>query len=213
MPKRNINSLVKKLQSGDKPFLVLICGLAGTRKSSTAIKLGAALNFTIVIGSDEIRALMREYDKSPIIQGKTYNRWQLFGSLNKKNYAKGFMGHSRALKKGIDAIIRASSSIGENTVIEGVHLVPSLYKKTADFRKFHFLLVPKNFSHHMKLVSYKIERRHNFQKPWSKEKVKLHEIMKDFLIKDAKKNKAVIIESSTPDKNCEEIIKYLNKNV
>jgi 2-phosphoglycerate kinase len=213
MSEINRKSLVKKLQSGNKPFLILICGLAGTRKSSTAVKLGATLDFATVIGSDEIRVLMRLYDKSPIIQGKTYNRWQLFGPLNQKNYAKGFMAHSLVLKKGIMAIIETALSLGENAIIEGVHLVPSLYKKIPSARKFHFLLIPKDFSRHLRLLSYKFKRRHNIQKPWSEEKIRLHERMKKFLIKDARKNGTIIIQSSTPEKNCAAIIKYLKKNV
>lgn len=206
-----VKDLQLKINKQKKPIIILICGMPGTRKSSTAIKLAAMLNFAVVVNMDEVRDIMQIYDKRAVIQGKSHDRWKLFGSLNDRNFYRGFLAHSRALKKGAMAIIEKNISIGENTMVEGVHLLPSLYKDIGPAKKIHILLTAEDAGHHKNLLGYKFGRRHGIQKPWSAEKIKHIGRIQNILIKDAEKNDALIIESMTPEKNCSIIIKYLTK--
>lgn len=209
----NTKRLIKKIHKQKKPVLILICGMPGTRKSSTAVRLGGLLGFSVVVNIDEVRDIMTIYDKRPIIRGESHNRWRLFGSLNDKNFLKGFLGHSRALKKGVSAIIKKNLFIGENIIIEGVHLIPSLYKDIHGAKKFHILLITKNFTHHKKLLGYKFGRRHNIQKPWDKEKVRHIERIQNILIEDARRNNLFVLESTNPAKNCAVIMHHLEQNL
>lgn len=205
--------LIQKLRSGKKSVLIFICGMPGTRKSSTAVMLGGFLGFSSVIGMDEVRDIMKVYDKNPIVQSKSHYCWQIFGKLNKANFYKGYLIHSRALKKGSMAAIKKNVSVGENTIIEGVHLAPSLYKNVRGARVFHFLLIAKNHVHHESLLRKKFERRHGVQKPWSEAKVAKVELLQDYLVQDARKNSSAIILSETPENNCRKIINWLDKNI
>ncbi len=208
MPK----NLLEKIRNEKMPILILICGMPGTRKSSTAVKLGAALNFATVIGMDEIRDVMRVYDKRPIIQGRSHNRWKLFGGSTKRNFIQGFLGHCRALKKGAMAIIRKNTQkIGENTVIEGVHLIPSLYQNIPRARVFHVLLIVEDHIQHKELLAEKFGRRHGIQKTWTSEKICHVEQIQDFLLNDAQKHNVTVFTSTTPEENCDKIIAYLKK--
>ncbi len=203
--------LVKKFTEGKRPVLILICGMAGTRKSSTAVLLAAALRFATVIGMDEIRDVMRLYDRRPIIQGRSHNRWRLFGKSTESNFAKGFLGHCRALRRGARAIIRKNIiRVGENTMIEGVHLLPSLYQNIPEARVFHILLIARNHAHHKELLAKKFDRRHGVQKAWLSEKIwRIEKIQQNFLIDDARKHNVAVFVSTTPEENCEKIVKYL----
>lgn len=205
--------LIKKLRAGKKPILILICGMPGTRKSSTAVMLGGLLGFSSVIGMDEVRDIMQVYDKNSVIQSKSHYCWEFFGKMTKSNFYKGYLLHSRALKKGSIAAIKKNLSIGENTIVEGVHLAPSLYKNIRGARIHHFLLVAKDHGHHQKLLNKKFERRHGIQKPWDKTKVLKVELIQDYLTQDARKNNSTIIVGATPEKNCRKIIKHLNKSI
>lgn len=200
---------IKQTVSENLPILILICGMPGVRKSSTAVKLGGMLNFASVVGMDEMRDVVKLYDKRPIVQGKSHDRWQLFGSLNEKNFIKGFLGHCRALKKGAIAIIKKQMALGENTIVEGVHLVPFLYRHIPGYKKFHFLLVAKDFYHHQQMLDRKFGRRHQRQEPWDKQKVKHVERIQKYLVQDAMKNQVVVLESTTPEENCQRIMEYL----
>ncbi len=203
--------LLNKIRKENMPVLILICGMPGTRKSSTAVKLGAALNFATVVGMDEIRDVMRIYDKRPIIQGRSHNRWKLFGSPAERNFIKGFLGHCRTLKKGAMAILRKNMKIGENTIIEGVHLVPSLYRNIPKVKVFRVMLTAKDHIHHKELLNEKFDRRHGIQKKWLSEKVWHIEQIQDFLLRDAQKNNITVFTSTTPEENCDKIIAYLKK--
>ena len=209
----NTKNLIEKIYKQKKPVMIFICGMPGTRKSSTAVRLGGLLGFSVVVNMDEVRDIMTIYDKRSIIQGKSHDRWKLFGDLNNKNFYKGFIGHSRALKKGAMAIIKKNLSIGENIIIEGVHLMPSLYKNISGVKKIHILLTARKFNHHQKLLGYKFGRRHNIQRPWDNDKVRHVEQIQELLAKDAEKNNVLILESINPTKNCEAIIKYLEKQL
>lgn len=203
--------IIKKINKETTPVLILICGMPGTRKSSTAIKLGAALNFATVVGMDEIRDVMRIYDQRPIIQGRSHNRWKLFGVPVKKNFIRGFLGHCRALKRGAMAIIRKNAKIGENTIIEGVHLVPSLYQNIPRVKVFRVMLTAKDHIHHKKLLAEKFGRRHGIQKTWLSEKVWHVEQIQDFLLDDAQKHNVAVFTSTTPEENCDKIINCFKK--
>lgn len=210
--------LIQKLRSGNKPVLILICGMPGTRKSSTAVMLGGLLGFSSVIGMDEVRDIMQVYDKNPVVQSKSHYCWEFFGKFDKENFTKGYYAHSRALKKGLLAPLNKNLSLGENTIAEGVHLAPSLYsgrhtRYIINARVFHFVLTSGDFKHHQKLLSKKFGRRHNLQKPWSENKIKKIETIQEILADEAKKYNAIIIPSKNPGKNCREIIKWLNKNL
>lgn len=209
----NRQKLIKKLRSGKKPILIFICGMPGVRKSSTAVMLGGLLGFSSVIGMDEVRDIMKIYDKNPVVNSKSHYCWQIFGNLNTTNFYKGYLIHSRALKKGAMAAVKKNLSVGENTIVEGVHLAPSLYKGIRSARVFHFLLVAKDHLHHNILLNNKFWRRHGIQKPWDKAKITKVELIQDFLLQDAKKNNSPIILSETPEKNCRKIIERINKNL
>lgn len=131
--------------------------------------------------------------------------------MNDKNFYKGFVAHSRALKKGAVAVINKNVSIGENIIVEGVHLLPSLYEDIRSAKKTHILLTTKNILHHKNLLDHKFGRRHNVQKPWGDEKIKHVERIQDLLIKNIQGKKVLVVESINLTKNCATIMRHLEE--
>lgn len=207
-----MKSLARLIKEHSHPIVILICGMPGTRKSTTAVKLAATLDLAVVIGMDEVRDIMQLYDQNPSLQGTSHDRWQLYGSLNDKNFKRGFFTHCRALRSGLLAVIEKNLHIGENVVAEGVHLAPSLYqglKKRATV--FHFILVAKNFSHHRDLLNKKFSRRHGLQQEWDDEKVKNIENIQTILMAESRQYKIKVIESTSPRENCQAMLAELRQ--
>ena len=205
--------LIDRLRAGPEPLLLLICGMPGTRKSSTAVQVGAALGFSSVVGMDEVRDVMLLNDRRPILQGKSHDRWQLFGELNEENFRRGFLGHCEALRDGALAIVRKNLKIGENTVVEGVHLVPSLYAGIAGAKVVHVVLVGGDLAGHPRLLDQKFGRRHGRQEPWTDEKVRHLEQIQDLLTRDAAACGAPVIRSTDPEDNCARIIEIVRRSL
>ena len=198
-----------KIKNQPRPMLVLICGMPGTRKSSTMIQLAAWLGFQISLGTDEIREIMRKYDKDPFLQGVSHDRWKLLGPKTERNFIKGFLKHSEIIKKGVEVILEKSKKNGENLIIEGVHLVPSLYKNLSSFQTFHFILTV-SLKQHKENIKDKIIRRHDRQKDvWTQKEDDLIKIQK-ILVRDSKNYPNIfILESTSPEENVQNILKIL----
>lgn len=209
-----MESLFTKIKKTKKPILILICGMPGSRKSSTAIQLAASLNWQIAIGTDEIREIMKKYDSDPFLQGVSHNRWRLLGKKTDKNFLLGFLKHCRKIKEGIKRVLKKSVKNGENLIIEGVHLVPELYKNLKSFKKFHFVFAVKSLSKHQANIKNKISRRHGKQKnEWTKKEQDLLKIQNYLTSQTKKINNTYLFESCNPQENTKKIIKILKQKL
>lgn len=206
-------SLINRVRAGQKPIIIFICGMPGTRKSSTAVMLGGWLKFGVVIGTDEIYDVMMMYDRRPIMMEKSHKVWKLFGELTDRNYQRGFLSQSKAISDGVRAVLRKTITLGENAIFEGVHLAPSLYRGIKGAKVFHFLLVAPGFQEHQQMLRQKFGRRHHRQEPWSDAKVQHLERTQSLLVRDARRASVKVIQSSTPAANCRAIIDHLGRNL
>lgn len=150
----------KNIYESRKPWLIIITGVPATGKSTLAIQLAARLDWRIVVGLDEIKAVMKKYDKNKFLAKSSHDAWQLLGQRSKKNILAGFRQYCLALKPGVDLLLKKSEKTGENLIIEGVHLVPSLYRKIRGFNKL-FIVVGSNFEKkHFQRIQSKVAERH-----------------------------------------------------
>ena len=105
MPKKSLSEIIGQSR---KPWLILICGMPNSGKSSTAVQLAAKLGFPVCLGTDEVREVMKLYDRSPFLQGVSHNRWRLYKMKTEEYFIAGFNHHSWEVKRGVMKIINKS---------------------------------------------------------------------------------------------------------
>jgi 2-phosphoglycerate kinase len=207
------NNIIKKIQSAKKPVIIFISGIPASGKSTLAVKLAAKLNFKVCIGVDEIKEVVKHYDKNPFIKRSSHNCWQLLGARSDKNILKGYEKYCFGMTAGVSAIINQSRKTGENLIIEGVQLLPKLYSKFNNFNCFHFVLVSNFDRLHQNRIKQKITERHQIQTDvWSKKEKELKLIQLE-LIRQAKKCKnCYLLAEKGINEKIKRIITTLEKN-
>src|SRR3989338_647286 len=207
-----ISQLRKKIQGNEKPLIVLIGGMSGTGKSLTAVQLAAILHLPIVISSDQIRDVMTLSNHSKILNARYTNAWKLFGKkLSGRNFEQGVLEHSKAVRPGVIKVIKDCLTRGEDIIVEGTHLLPSLYKTFFDAIVLHFLLVTHEAQYHQQMLREKYEQRHSIPKLHSSEKIRVIRLVQDVLIRDAERSRSIIVVSRSVASNCKAIENVLKK--
>jgi 2-phosphoglycerate kinase len=117
------HDLAQVLQASNRPVEVLIGGIPGTFKSSTALRLAAELGVGVA-GCDELRNTAQHYDKDPILAGETHTRWRLIGGP--EHLVDGFLAQARLMTPLLDRIRDWRLNRGEHLVVEGVHVIPGM---------------------------------------------------------------------------------------
>src|ERR1035437_435864 len=107
------------------PLEVLIGGVPGTLKTTTAVLLGSRLDLPVV-GTDQMRAVQRVYDDSPFLLGTTHTRWELLGT-EEENLTTGVLLQSELVRTAVLEVEGENLSRAQGQIIEGVHLIPQLY--------------------------------------------------------------------------------------
>lgn len=197
----------------NQPILVFIYGMPATGKSSSAIALGAKLGLANVVGTDEIRDVMQVYDKSPVLAGKSHDRWRLFGKPSYSNFIRGYLAHSMAIRQGVMAVINKNLELGESIILEGVHLTPSIYPKWQNCKAFYFLLTAESDFHHQQMLDAKVRRRHGIQTPWPGKKIRWVQQMQEYLLREARDQRVVVIKSEGHQENSLLMARFIEKEI
>jgi 2-phosphoglycerate kinase len=183
--------------------------MPGVGKSTTAVRLAALLNYAVVVGTDEIRECVRLYDKSEVLKGTSHDRWQMFGPLNSFTFNQGYLAQSRTLQSAVMAVINRNLSQGESLIVEGVHLIPSLYQQLPEALVCHCLLYLSNDHLHQRNLASKAKRRLGNKPIPAKQYAKHVTRVQDYLLSEAKQYQLLTIESGSSDQNALLIINQL----
>jgi 2-phosphoglycerate kinase len=183
--------------------------MPGVGKSTTAVRLAALLNLAVVVGTDEIRDVMRLYDKSEALAGTSHDRWQIFGALDSLSFKQGYLAHSSAIRPGVMAIINKNLALGESLIIEGVHLAPSLYQHLPRAQICHCLLYLSSAELHRRNLDSKTKRRLGYKPAWSQQLARHVVRVQDHLLTEAKHFRVLAMESGSAEQNARTIINHL----
>jgi 2-phosphoglycerate kinase len=206
---RELLKAKKKIRKSKKPWLIIITGVPATGKSTLAIQLAAKLDWKIALGADEIKAIMKKYDKNKYLRTSSHNAWKLLGERNKRNILEGFKRYSLALKPGVDIVIKKSKKTGENLIIEGVHLVPRLYREISGFNKL-FIVVKSDFSYgHLDRIKNKVFERHNKQPDVWSDKMEIFSMMENKFFQQRSNSNDLFIGLEGTANQIKKIIKYI----
>lgn len=211
MNSKKLTLLREKIHSLEKPLVIFICGMPGTRKSSTAIKLAAALDIKVVVGTDQVRDIVRIYLKTPLLNVPSHHCWDLIGERKYEDIVDGYLLQASLLRKAVMANLALAENRGENMIFEGVHLCSAIYRHLQEhpIKVVHFLLYVGSEELHSKNINLKIDLRHGKEPAWSKEKLEDIREIQRFLI-EFKKDEDCLIPSFTPEENVEKMLEELS---
>lgn len=114
------------------PLIVLLGGGWSSGKSTLAIKLASDLNIANVIHTDVVRCCLRGIfgdQKDSCIKLSTYETWKDVSlECTEHSLSEGFLRQCQVLYPLIKHTIEEAIDFGKDTIIEGMHLHPALYK-------------------------------------------------------------------------------------
>jgi len=126
----NWNQFVEISQKTRKPLIILINGCSNSGKSTWAIEMARRLGIRNVIHTDTIRSILRQFYSKKIdspIHSSTYHCWSVYSeSFSPDILVKGFNKQSELIISYLYSSIDEAIDYGKFTIIEGMHLIPSL---------------------------------------------------------------------------------------
>jgi 2-phosphoglycerate kinase len=187
-----------------EPVAILIGGVPGAGKTTLAIKLANELGIKEVVDTDNIRQVMRIYDKNPILHSVTHDCWKFFGEKTDENSLKGFAAHTELLHEAIIEILRYNLRRNTSIIIEGVHVTPDLLKKI-DFAVSYFHISISDEKEHLQRLQAKKCCGTCWQQNFS-----VIRKTQDWLISECLNRKIPVIENKSVDVVIEDIIPHVH---
>jgi 2-phosphoglycerate kinase len=196
-----------------KPRIILINGAPGIGKSTVGLELAYQLGIKQIVDVDVIREVLRGQfspDEKPYLHKSSCSAWKVTGEETKENIIASFLKYCEALKPSIERILNRADVLGKDMILEGVHLVPSMYAKyLEDNRTDHFLIYGEECEAH-KNNFYSRESEFNgrsvqrFLNQFDNMR-----LINDYLQEDARLNNSTIISNT----GLEETIKKIREVV
>jgi 2-phosphoglycerate kinase len=121
-----------KLNRNQDALIVMIGGGWSAGKSSLTVKLAYELKMANIIHTDVVRSCLREVldnESQFCISLSTYESWKDAGlECTEQTLSEGFLRQCKLIYPSIKRSIEEAVDFGKNTIIEGMHLHPELYK-------------------------------------------------------------------------------------
>lgn len=199
----------KKIKNSKQPWIIIISGVPNTGKSTVAVKLASKLDWSVCVGVDQIKEIIKKYDRNPYLKKSSHDGWELIGKRTIRNILLGYQRYCKGLEAGMMQIIERSKVTGENIILEGVQLLPNFYKNIHGFNKI-YILIKSNFDKkHYKKIIKKIEQRHKIQADvWSKRDSEL-KLIQNYLIRKSNTIDYCILEQADGKNLIEKIINII----
>lgn len=108
----------RRLDSLDRPLVVLLGGTTGVGKSTLATMLGSRLGITRVIATDVIRQVLRAFFTPEAMPSVHHSAFEAGG-------LEGYAAQADQVGTAVDAIVERAAREAEPVIVEGVHVVPA----------------------------------------------------------------------------------------
>jgi 2-phosphoglycerate kinase len=153
--------LSRKIEQNEKPLVILLGGTSGIGKSTIAAALTRRLGIERVIGTDEVREVMRymlPQDLVPTLHQSSYDAGEvLSGPEFPENLLVGFSRQASLVNRGVHAYIKRIEKEGLKAIFNGVHLVPGILDldKYQSVQFFHYILTLENKEEHIRRFHFR----------------------------------------------------------
>ena len=204
-----------------KPIIILLSGVPGIGKSSIAAELSKRLDITNIIGTDMIREILRQTISSRLIPELHTSSYNAYKSLKPKlnpilrQSIVGYEEQCRHIVVGVETAIQTALYSRENTIIEGVHLLPNIFNPDIldDNHVRMILLYLEEEEEHKRRINARgsnIEQRKADR--YITAFAEIREIQ-TYLVEEATKAEIPIIETSDSNKALDRIMDIIWKRI
>jgi len=123
-------AFLKYSQRTGRPLIILIGGCSNVGKSSWALEIAHRFGIRNIVHTDTVRNVLRNLpakDKYPAVHYSSYQCWKACAkTYSPQALIEGFQEQSRAILPYVNSLIAEAFDSGKFTIIEGMHLIPSL---------------------------------------------------------------------------------------
>lgn len=209
----------RKIAMIDKPLVILIGGTSGVGKSAIAAALTRRLGIERVIGTDEIREVMRYVlpkDLLPALHESSFDAGEaLAGPDISENVLVGFSRQAGIVNRGVRAYVKRTEKEGMKAIFDGVHLVPGMLDIDEDnspVMLFHYVLTLDDKDEHIRRFHYRKDGSYRKAERYI-QKIDQIRTIQEYAVKQIKNSKAKKIENSNKDQTVTKIVDDLIQNL
>jgi len=182
-------------------MILLIGGASCTGKSTLAREVAHRHNITNVISTDTIRCVLREaLDQFPY---ESHLSWKQYTyEFDKDLLILEFKNQCKLISSYIDALVGEAKKYKKDTIIEGIHALPSLIQ---DPEVSKVIMDLQSFKNHWGRVKSRPEAQ-RYQKEFEGFRG-----LRDFIFDDARKSQTKVIQNTNKEQAIEELMEFVKK--
>jgi 2-phosphoglycerate kinase len=194
----------REIMEKDVPLIILIGGGTGIGTSTLAMRLAWLLEMDTVVSTDSVREVIRQFldDKVlPILHVSSYETGKLIKEVKspRDSLIYGFLSQSKEVLNGVEAIIKRAIKEKSSLVIEGVHIIPGEMAFLKKYENDAFIIqimldVDQKEKHKLHFFSRHLQSIRRDKAHYLKYFKEIR-LIRDYLIDQAKKHKALIIQN------------------
>lgn len=216
-----IQQLLPYLQNADNPIVIFISGPTSIGKSSISIELCHLLGIRNYVCTDTLRILLSSISAdSPLLQYFSHECWKYYGKFTENNLFAAFHEQSEIICDNVDLILKDALRHRKNTIIEGIHLLPSIILKRRDSfpeLKILYLFMTTDFEFlKNELLPNRVVStyRHRAYSDYDEERLARYEILQEMWKREMiEYNVSFIKNTSSPDIVMKKIFQRLLKDI
>jgi 2-phosphoglycerate kinase len=192
----------------DKSTIIMISGSPAAGKSTLGGLLAKELGYFLLIGTDTIREILRNYipeEDNPALYLKAIVAGDLAPDTETEPLTWGFREQSQSLQKGVIASVNRAITESKDLIIEGIHLPPGIinYDEFDAYIHHVILTVESEEQLRQQMIAQGSERAEG--------KIKnIHRALayQDYLVKKASETKCHVVlnEFGNPQKAVKEVL-------
>ena len=194
----------------NNPKIILIGGAPYTGKSTTSLMLGNKLNIKQIVDIDVIREVLRgkkTKSKYPYLYYCSTTAWEHKNKImTKSRLIQGYKNYCKTLYPSIKRIIDRAYVLGKDVIIEGVHILPSLYKNYLKRKNLYIFILFTNGKRHIKNLEQRKEEFRGKRIKIYQKRLPNARIIQEYLIHEAKRNGAPCIDNEILNHSVNNII-------
>lgn len=186
----------------NKIQIIGLYGVVATGKSTLSHHLLDSFREADLVVTDNLLAIKRMQDSSPVWRHSSYNQWERFGDPNRDNLWKGFLEYRNGMEEFMACVLSRAKEQRVDMIFEGIHIDPALFSRyETDLAVNLFLLVIGDPRIHEERIREKCSYRPTLLRRLEEYFVRIR-ALQDLLIGEAKSQKVQVVDTGDNIENC-----------